>query len=237
MRKFILSFSFFISFCFGAEFEQIKTNVAQISENLVQIYDSPNLIIGSSGVILKQDKNNQIYIAAKVILKEKNGEFANLEVLPFKELGQDAFPSLNLPIEKGDVVLMNYLYNRSLIVAPTLEAFRVSSERFEDIDFVHPDLVAAYLSRHFSPEPSKKDFQKNCATNATGLIYFVLDKQAVFVDCNSFKVLKSFESSEINEFQAPFYSNVKEVKELLFDFFNSEIKNYDKYYKKLLGLQ
>lgn len=237
MRKFILSFVFFIGFCFGGEFEQIKTNIVQISEDTAQIYDNPNLAIGSSGVILKQDKDGQIYIAAKVILKEKSGEFANLDILPYKEIGQNAFPSLNLPIEQNDVVLMNYLYNRALIVAPTQEAFKAASDKFEDIDFVHPDLVAAYLGRNFSPEPSKKDFQKNCKTNAAGLVYFILDKEAFFVDCNSFEIIKSLPSDEIGDFQAPFYSNVKEIKELIFDFFHGKIKNYDKYYKKLLGLK
>ena len=73
-----------------------------------------------------------------------------------------------------------------------------------------------------------------CAQNATGLILIALDGEALFADCGSFEILQSFKTGEISYYEVPFYTRIKDIKSPFWKF-GAKIKNYDKYYNKLLG--
>ena len=196
--------------------------------------DNDSFIVGSSGVVMHRLNDGSKAIIARAVVTQKKDGYANLRFEVFNELKQSALPLPTILPQAGDEVILNYMYNRSLIIAPNKEIYDQIIKSFSHITFIHPDIVAAYLSYEYKPNPSKADFRKMCALNATGLILIALDGEALFADCGSFEILQSFKTGEISYYEVPFYTRIKDIKSPFWKF-GAKIKNYDKYYNKLLG--
>lgn len=240
MRKVFVFLSIFFAFtleCFGASFNMptYQTSILSVKDGYAEIPNSPNIIVGSSGVVMHTFGNGESSIIARAVVTQKSSTIAKIRFEVFSMLEQSALPLPGVTPKSGDKVILNFLYQRSLIVAPNKEIYAEIVKSFPNITFVHPDIAAADLSYEYKPNPSRDDFRRICKNNAAGLIFIALDGKGVFADCGSFKILKEFPSGKISYYELPFYTQIKNIKTAFWDFKNGQINDYNEHYKHLLG--
>jgi hypothetical protein len=232
-----------ITFLFGAYdkplFEEYETTLTTVDKTRAVIDDSPLIVPGSSGIVLHTFENQESMIIARVTVISKKDGKAVLEIIPFDSLTQNNFPKMSIEPKSGNTVILNYLYGRSLIVTPNYESFKKITDFFIDIEWIHPDITAAFLAKRYIPNPDRKRFREMCSINMTGLIAFNMGNMGYFVDCISFKVLKAFKMPvESEKTVLPFYSRISEhIGTSPISLGTREIINYGKYYRHLLGVK
>lgn len=234
--KKILFYLAFSSLCLlmASPFERYDGVLLKVDRATGEVKDSDSLVIGSSGVVIhKFDEEKKSIIAKATVIKKENG-IATLKFGVFDMLAQDALPLPGILPAVNDEIILNFLYNRALIIAPNKEIFTEITKHFTDIEWIHPDIVAANLSSNYKPNPNRSDFKNICHENSTRLVFFALNKRGHFVDCESFKILKSYESGEIAKYMLPFYSRVDEIESAFWKFDSSKIDNFDKHYGRML---
>lgn len=236
MKKIVVIFSLFLTICFGAEFSlnQYKTVLIDVTDGVGTIADSPDIAVGSSGVVIHKFDDSQSSIIARVSVVSKNGGFAKVRFEVFDSLAQAALPIPAVMPQNGDDIVLNYLYNRSLIIVPNKEIYDEVTKAFKDITFIHPDLIGSYLSYEYKPNPSRDDFRKMCSQSAAGLIFIAMNNEAVFADCQSFEILKTFQSGAVKYYQLPFFTRVKNIDTVFWKFESGHISDFDRHYKLLL---
>lgn len=239
MKRLVLAIFAIFSFSvlsIGSEFNfnTYKATLLKVENGYGQILNDPSIIIGSSGVVMHTFKNGESSIIARAVVTEKSGTLAKVRFEVFDMVSQEALPVPGLLPVSGDEVVLNFLYKRALIVVPNKEIYDEVVNHFKDVSFVHPDIIGAYLSYDYKPNPSRDDFRKMCSQSSAGLIFIALNGESVFADCGSFKVLKSFKSGKVAYYQLPFYTNVRDIKAAFWDFNNGKINDYDKHYRYLL---
>ncbi len=228
---------FLSSSLFANAFKLVKTTIIEADKKGAWVKNSPYVPIGSSGVVIKRFDNKHSTIIAGAVVEKKERDKMRIKFIMFDMLEQSALPPLRVMPQKGDTVILNYLYNRAFVIAPNEDTYLSVLSDFPEISWIHPDILAAFLSKEYNPTPKKEDFQKVCKQNTSMLLFFAIDKKGYFVDCNSFKVIKE-ENFQVKEGNVtlPFYSRIGAIESGLFSFSNS-IKNYESYYKKLLGIK
>ncbi|AQW85504.1 putative protein (PgbA domain) [Campylobacter pinnipediorum subsp. caledonicus] len=238
MKKvmFILVSLFIVSFCADFSMAEHKTPIISIEENgTATIIDSPDIVVGSSGIVIHKFGDYDNSIIARVSVVSKKGGFAKVRFEVFDSLEQKALPMPGIAPQKGDEIILNYLYSRALIIVPNKEIYEEVVSSFKNITFIHPDIVGAYLSYEYKPNPSRDDFRKMCSQSASGLIFIAMDQKSVFADCQSFDVIKEFKSGEVEYYQLPFYTRVKDIDTIFYKLNSEHINNYDAHYDKLLN--
>jgi len=238
LNKLVLALSFLVLCTFAQAqtlFKEYKTKVLETSDTQVVIADSPEIVIGASGVIKHSFDAKTTTIIARGDVVQKDGTKAVLKLAKFEMLSQGAFPEAGVKPIVGDEVIMNYLYDRALIVVPNANVFRDITKEYSDITWIHPDLVAAYLSKLYRPNPDQSIFRQACYQNTASLIFFGIKDQGYFVDCHNFNTIKTVKISNSGETQLPFYARVKDIETSWFSWSSSKISDYDSYYKTLIG--
>lgn len=235
MKKILFLLFFLISTTF-ASFNLYETTIQSTSEYEGVILDSNDILVGSSGIVIHDFGKNQKSIIARASVIKKDGKNATIKYEGFNLLEQKSFPIPSILPKKGDKVVLNFLYNRSLIIAPNKSIYDEITKNLVDIFWVHPDLVESYFTTYNIIKPTRKNFTEVCNAYGAGLIFFALDGEAFFADCKSFKILKSFETAEFNsKIKLPFYSRLKAPKsQFAFILGEKNIKNFSKYYKSML---
>lgn len=223
-------------------FSPYSTTISKIeNKSIIYIDESKDFSVGSSGVILRIFDDRHRTIIASVEVIEKNGSSATLKYKNFSALSQDALPQYNISPKKGDTVVLNYLYNRALVIAPNEKSFDYIVKTHDKFSFVHPDIFASTLAKEYSPAPTKDDFKKECTEDSFALLFFAIEESGYFVDCNSFKVLHKVDlPKDLKDAKqiTPFYHRLKEIKGRVFGLMGGKgIIDYDSYYKKLLGIK
>ena len=235
MKKFLL---FLAAACLGfaAEFSmrEYKAPLISVDEGIGTIIDSPSIVTGSSGVVMHRFDNLQSSIIARAVVTQKGGGFAKVRFEVFDALEQKALPLPGILPKSGDELVLNYLYDRSLIVAPNKEIYSEVVGAFKGVTFIHPDIVGSYLSYEYKPNPSRDDFRKMCNQSAAGLIFIAMNNEAVFADCQSFEPLKRFQSGAVKYYQLPFYTRVKDIDTVFWKWGSEQISDFDRHYKALL---
>ena len=200
------------------------------------IINKGNLKEGQSGAIVHKFKDkNEIILKYAYVIKsnEKNStiKFSKIKILP-----QEALANTNLKPSKGDAFILNHLYYNSLIIAPNFQSYLKVKNMYKKYNFLNPDYFAAFLKLDQNPAPNKNDFQHFCIDNQIGTIFFVIDHKIYIVDTISFKIIdkKNINYSN-NKYQLPFFSNVEKIEGSIFNW--DEIKDYNKYYSKMIGLK
>ena len=216
-------------------FNEFDTKILKINGRYATVENSDAIVVGSSGIVTHTfiDGTSTIVARADVVKKEADKATVRFEV--FKLSAQDAFPKPGILPVVGDKVSLNYLYNRALIVAPNYNVYKEVTQHFKDIEWVHPDVVAAYLAKEFRPNPDKEVFQKVCKLNSASLIFFALNYHGYFVDCNNFKTVKTVKTGFIKKAQVPFYTRVKNVETSWYNWSSSQISDYNGYYRSVIG--
>ena len=235
MKKFLL---FLAAACLGfaAEFSmrEYKAPLISVDEGVGTIIDSPSIVTGSSGVVMHRFDNIQSSIIARAVVTQKGGGFAKVRFEVFDALEQKALPLPGILPKSGDELVLNYLYDRSLIVAPNKEIYSEVVGAFKGVTFIHPDIVGSYLSYEYKPNPSRDDFRKMCNQSAAGLIFIAMNNEAVFADCQSFEPLKRFQSGAVKYYHLPFYTRVKDIDTVFWKWGSEQISDFDRHYKALL---
>lgn len=214
----------------------VKTELKKTPKNsgFVYIKDSTNIRVGASGVVVQQIKA-ATSIVSSVRVVEKSGGLAKLQLLPFTMLAQDALPELDVSVKNGDEVIVNFLYDRVLLIAPDKATYDAVKLGFAELSFTHPDIFGAFLVRDLSLSPKKRHFANFCSNNALGIVAFVLKNRLQIADCSSLSPLLSVKfNGESKNPQTPFYSNIKEYSKNFLNFTEKPIKNYYNYYEALL---
>jgi len=235
LKKFLL---FLAAAClsFAAEFSmrEYKAPLISVDEGVGTIIDNSDIVVGSSGVVMHKFDGAQSSIIARAVVTQKGGGFARGVLELFAPRAQKALPIPGILPKSGDEIILNYLYNRSLIVVPNKEIYAEVTNAFKDITFIHPDIVGSYLSYEYKPNPSRDDFRKMCSQSAAGLIFIAMNNEALFADCQSFEPLKRFQSGAVKYYQLPFYTRVKDIDTVFWKWGSEQISDFDRHYKALL---
>ncbi|EAH8148626.1 exporting protein [Campylobacter coli] len=231
---FILSLSIGL-FAADLNLKPVKTELLKVEDIYGYIKDSSDIKLNSSGVVIQRFQTSKSIIArASVIAKEKG--LAKLKFSVFADLEQDALPLPNVVPQKGDEVVLNFLYDRGLVIAPDEQTYNKLVSSFPEIYFTHIDILGAQLIRSSSLAPKRSDFRKFCADNAVGILIFALEDKAKIVDCQDFSELYELAIAKPSSIQVPFYSRIGGYKSNFFDFNSQEVGNYYRYYDALINL-
>ncbi len=220
----------------GLKVENIENNQSKINVG--------NLVIGQTGIVVHIfDNDKKLIVAnAKVINSDSNSSI--VEYFKFNDLKQDAIPTTKRTVQKGDVLVLNYMYNSSLLITPTLESFQMVRDNFKLNNFIHSDIFAAKLKVDHNPYPTKEIIQNFAREQNLGTIFMVVENKVYIIDTKTFAILESYAISyENTQNMMPFYTRVEEIEDSIFnlsffDFFSGN-KNlsYNDYYKKILGVK
>lgn len=231
MLKFFLFFCLVSVNLWGFDFKVVESSIAKIDDEFVFVEDAPAVVVGASGVVIKQIKNaTSIISRASVVGRE--GGFLKLKLKEFTMLEQKALPTLDVKVEVYDKVLLNFLYDRALLIAPDEASYKQVQQALSEVYFMHPDILGAYMVREFKLSPKRKDFALFCSNNALGIVGFVLKDKVKFVDCQDFTPL--FEQPlnlSVAKPQTPFYSNITAYRKNVFNVSERRIKDYYDYYE------
>ncbi|HIO90493.1 MAG TPA: hypothetical protein EYG69_01855 [Campylobacterales bacterium] len=221
---------------YALNLDSYKSTVTRLSGSDAVVSDNPTIKLGSSAIIIHNYDDKHRTIIAKAVADKREGGELFLKLYYYKDLNQDALPSYKIIPQVGDSVIFNYLYKRVLPIVPNKAAFKSLKQRFSNIDFLHPDLFAYQLAKDSNPKPTVSDFRAECNSDDFGLLLFNIEDKGYFVDCTSFKVIHSFDMPIEGEMMSPFYTRIKEIKAKFFGLGSDDMKEYNSYYKKLLGL-
>ncbi len=231
---FILSLSIGL-FAADLNLKPVKTELLKVEDIYGYVKDSSDIKLNSSGVVIQRFQTSKSIIArASVIAKEKG--LAKLKFSVFADLEQDALPLPNVVPQKGDEVVLNFLYDRGLVIAPDEQTYNKLVSSFPEIYFTHIDILGAQLIRSSSLAPKRSDFRKFCADNAVGILIFALEDKAKMIDCQDFSELYELAIAKPSSIQVPFYSRIGGYKSNFFDFNSQEVGNYYRYYDALINL-
>lgn len=190
---------------FAARLENVKNDTATINIG--------NLRVGQSAVIQHNYPNRKTLLVANAHVTSSNASSSTLKLAPFLDLKQNALPTSNRKAENGDIAIINYLYDTSLIIAPSQDAFSATRAKYKDNNFLHSDIFGAKLKYEGEPLPSKKTIQDFAISQNIGTLFFVIKNRVYIVDTKTFAILDtdtvSYNFTE-NE-NMPFYTRVEKI--------------------------
>lgn len=235
MLRSLVILCLFLSFIYANTlFEPYETTLIDVTQGSATIEDSDNIVIGSSGIVIHRFDDEKNTIIARASVVEKKDGVAKVRFEVFDLLEQPALPLPGVMPEKGDKIILNFLYSRALIVAPNQVVYKEIVEHFNETTWIHPDIIGAKLAIDYRPNPDREDFKEVCKENSAGIVFFALNKKGYVVDCQSFKILKTFNSGNIAEYELPFYTRVEGIKTVFWKWNSSYITDYNRHYGNLM---
>nr|WP_139451915.1 plasminogen-binding N-terminal domain-containing protein [Campylobacter armoricus] len=235
MSKIILILCCFLAFLQAKNFDLIQTKLEKVDDIYGYIKDDPKILLHSSGIVVHEIDTQKSIIARASVIGRENG-YVKLEFKVFDMLAQDAMPLPNVLPQVGDKVILNYLYDRALIIAPDKSIYDFIAQKLNNLYFLHPDLFGAHMIQEYRQSPRRSDFRSFCSKNAVGLLIVALEKKAEIVDCQDFEKIQEFEIPKAKDLQIPFYSRITGYKSDIFSLNDEVIGNYYIYYEKLISL-
>lgn len=218
----------------------VKLGSIQNNQSTINV---ANLKTGQSGIVVHIFENDKRMIVSNAKVISSNSSNSIVEFFDFDDLKQEAVPTSMRKAETGDVLVLNYMYNSSLLIAPNQNAFQRARDSFKTNNFIHSDIFAAKLKIENNPYPTKEDIQQFAIEQNLGTIFLVLDKKIFVIDTKTFTILQRYTFNyETSEMQMPFYTRVEEIEGSVFDVTipfigEQKIDNYEEYYKRILGIE
>jgi hypothetical protein len=234
-----------VDFVTNKEFsvKAIGTKIDNIENNKTTI-NIGNLIVGQSGIVVHIYDNDKRLVVSNAKVISSNANSSIVEFFKFDDLKQDAVPTSKREVSKNDVLVLNYMYNSSLLIAPNLNSFQAVRDNFKLNNFIHSDIFAAKLKVEHNPYPKKEDIQNFAIEQNLGTIFMVIENKVFILDTKTFTILDSYLINyENKESIKPFYTRIEDIEETIFswsyfDFFSGKKSvTYDDYYKKILGVK
>ena len=203
-----------------------------------------NLIVGQTGVVVHIFDNDKKLIVSNAKVISSNSTSSVVEFFKFEDLKQNAIPTSKREVVNNDMLILNYMYNSSLLITPTLDAFQTVRDNFKLNNFVHSDIFAARLKVDHNPYPTKEDIQNFAIEQNLGTIFMVIENRVYVIDTKTFTILANYGVSyEKNGSTMPFYTRIENIEETIFswsyfDFFSGKgSMSYNDYYKRILGIK
>jgi hypothetical protein len=176
------------------------------------------LQVGASGIVWQNVSEGISSIVARAIVSKKVEGGYEVAYRLFDDLSQDALPYPSLEPKSGDRVILNHLYDRIIPIVGSIDALKVAQKKYDNLEFLNPELFAVFLMKENATVPNKTDFKNFCKKSNAGLIYFGLDDGGRFVDCHSFvTIAKDRVMYGVQNPQEPFYSRIRKVEKNTFE--------------------
>lgn len=234
MRILFLSF-----FCMGMlQASPISTPLLDVNENTGSV-ESSHLKVGMSGFVVRHfdDKHSSIIANARISSLNAATHRALVDISPYDGLRQNSLPSGNWKAKANDEVVMAYDYERALLIAPNDDTYSALTKSIPNVEWVHPDTYATYLSHEGHPTPLVEDFHRFCTANSVGLLYIQSAQTLFTLDCKNFSLLESAPSQSVKkEALTPFYSRVAAIRANWWGAGSSRLESYEPYYLEKIAL-
>lgn len=206
------------------------------------IIDEGNLKIGQSGVIMNKYKNKHAIIIASAVVIETSPTQSTIEFKNFDGLDQSAMPTANIKANDGDVLILNYMYESSMIISPNNQGFKTVRSIFPEQNFVHSDLFAATLKYMQKSTPNQAIIQAFAKNQNIGTVFVIIDSMVYVLDAKSFQTIAKYPIFyDQSDVQTPFYTRIEDIKDGIFSlefigWSDNRMQDYSQYYSTLLGL-
>lgn len=203
------------------------------------LINSSELRRGISGFVWQQLDDSHRMLVARAYITSIKGDTAKIRFTVLEDTAQQALPTiLNRP-KVGDNVIFYMLEDKGFIIAPNQTDYQNAIWAMPaGLKVVHPDLLAAFLTTIRSAEPKESQFRAFCANSQLTNAYFVLSDGIYKTDCFTLTILEKYPFTASSEpAQLPFFNRIGEIPTGYFGMFKQDIKNYDSYYRELLGLK
>lgn len=216
----------------------ISTPVIEVQGNRASI-EAPQLQKGMSGFIVRHFDATHSSIIANARVSETTPS-SNKALITFSEfdgLRQNALPNGKWTPQANDEVIIAYDYGRALVIAPNEEIYNKVTKSIPNVDFVHPDLYATYLSHEGHPTPLVSDFRRFCTAASVGLLY-IQNAQTLFtLDCKNYTLLQMTPYYAVGEeSQTPFYTRVPAIRAAWWGEGSSRMDHYAPHYLETMAL-
>ncbi|AXX91196.1 hypothetical protein CPU12_13335 [Malaciobacter molluscorum LMG 25693] len=199
-------------------FNTIKTQLTNVTKNSA-IINIGNLRVGQSGIVIKTYDDGQKIIIANAYVEATNDTASKVKFLRFEGLKQNALPNSKSIVQENDTLILNYMYDKSLLIAPSQDAFIVTRAKFRNNTFLHSDIFAAKLKADREPLPSKTTIQKFAKEQNLGTIFIVISNKVYIIDSKTFAVLDTFSLAYnyLDTDRMPFYTRITGIEESMID--------------------
>jgi hypothetical protein len=198
------------------DYKAIASKITNITDETAKI-SIGNLRVGQSAIIQHRYENSKSLIVSSAYVTSSNSNSSTIKFIPFLDLKQNALPTSNRKPQEGDIAILNYLYDASLIIAPSQDAFTATRQKFKENNFLHSDLFAAYLKKEGIPFPSKQIIQDYALSQNLGTIFFVIGSTVYVVDTRTFAILEkdAISYNFVEDEKMPFYTRVEKIEKNL----------------------
>jgi len=208
-------------------------------ENSRGTIETPNLKVGMSGFVVRHfdATHSSIIDNARVSEITPSSNRVAIELSPYDGLRQNSLPSGTWSPKALDEVIIAYDYTRALLIAPNDDTYTSLTKSIPNVEWIHPDIFATYLSHTGHPTPLVSDFRRFCSASSIGLL-FIQSTQTLFtLDCKNFTLLQNTTSiTDDTQVILPFYSRVPEIRSAWWGEGSSKLENYHPYYLEQLVL-
>jgi len=216
-------------------FDEYVTEIKASNDQMIIFESVPNIRVGSSGIVMKEINRNSSFIISRFVITKIKDHLATALLNPYTALNNDNFPTIKAKPEKGDMIVVNYLYNRVLPIVPNSKIFADMKLRYKDLRWIHPDILSGELVKSSDQSPAYENFDRTCQNVSANMLFFAIEGDGYFVDCKSFKILKKIPIKNYDEIVLPFYTRIKNLGTGFLNFGNNKkITDYNSYYNDLL---
>ena len=193
-------------------YKPISTKISNVTKENATI-NIGNLRIGQSAIIQHNYENSKTLIVSNAYVVKSNKTNSTLKFLPFLDIKQNAIPTSNRNPQDGDTAILNYLYDASLIIAPSQDAFTATRAKYRDNNFLHSDIFGAKLKITREPLPSKEIIQEFAIEQNLGTIFFIIGSKVYIVDAKTFAILdeNTISYNFVETEMMPFYTRVEKI--------------------------
>lgn len=216
----------------------ISTPVIDVKGDYVSV-QAKELKEGMSGVIIRHFDDKHSSIIANSVVKQLDpvSNRATLSVSEFSGVHQNSLPSGNWSPKISDEVVLAGDYDRAMLIAPNDDAYYTITKNIPNIEWIHPDTFASYLSYEGHPTPLVDDFKKYCTAHSIGLLYIQSAQNLFTLDCKTFSLLETHSSNlSSTEQQTPFYTRVPNIRAAWWGAGSSRLDSYEPYYLEQIAL-
>lgn len=226
-----------LNFIFATtDLETQKLKISEVTQTTAKIKKT-NLIVGQSGIVVKNINNHNI-ILTHAIITASNKNDSTIEFTDTVLLKQDAIPTSNFKASVGDTFILNHLYNTTLLIVPNAKAKTIVQNLYPNQNFLNEDFFASHLKLLKTPLPTKEIFTNFGQNQQIGTLFFVVENSLYILDALTFKVIDTIAiTNDDTSVNVPFLTKIEQIEQGFFDFGDEEIKDYNKYYLKLLEIK
>lgn len=235
MKKLILAFLTLASLAFAKDRAEL-TITSIDSDGLGATAKGAEAQKGATGIVVTTIIGNKDSIVASAKALNSGSEI-KIRFQTLTDLAQEALPRAMVLPKVGDKVIFYLNDERALIIAKNQADYQKVASSEKKI-WVHPDLLAALLTKERVGEPTQEHFSSFCKIYSVGTIYFALKNRVVVTDCQSFEPLeeRAFVSENSKEeFESPFFKRTGEIETGYMGLMTESVEDFDSYYSALIG--